>query len=66
MSEDEYAISIGNYKDELQQVQLSESELSESADYIEKIKAVKTLLDMGIITYGEFEQMKQKIIDTMN
>jgi hypothetical protein len=66
LSEDEYAISIGNYKDELQQVQLSESELSESADYIEKIKAVKTLLDMGIITYGEFEQMKQKIIDTMN
>jgi len=66
LNEDEYRATISNYKNELQQVQLSESELSESADYIEKIKAVKSLLDMGIITYGEFEQMKQKIIDTMN
>jgi hypothetical protein len=66
LSEDEYEMTISDYKDEIQKAQLSESELSESADYIEKIKAVKTLLDMGIITYGEFEQMKQKIIDTMN
>jgi len=66
LNEDEYRATISNYKNELQQVQLSESELSESADYIEKIKAVKSLLDMGIITYGEFEQMKQKIIDAMN
>ena len=66
LSEDEYRITISNYKDELQQVQLSQSELIKSDDYIEKIKAVKSLLDLGIITYGEFEQMKQKIIDAMN
>jgi hypothetical protein len=66
MSEDEYIKTITNYEDEnYRALQATQSESTESADYIEKIKEAKSLLDLGIITYGEFEKMKQKIIDNM-
>ncbi len=65
LSEEEYGAMINDLKNELQKDRMSQSELIESADYIEKIKELKTLLDMGIITSGEFEQMKKKIIDNM-
>ena len=65
LSKDEYKMTISDYKDEIQQAQLSHSELIKSDDYIEKIKEVKSLLDLGIITSGEFEQMKKNIIDNI-
>ena len=45
--------------------QPSQSETSESIDYIEKLKQIKSLLDAAIINEEDFEKMKQKIIDKM-
>ena len=45
--------------------QPSQSETSDSIDYIEKLKQIKSLLDAGIINEEDFEKMKQKIIDKM-
>jgi len=45
--------------------QPSQSETSESIDYIEKLKQIKSLLDAGIINEEDFEKMKQKIIDNI-
>ena len=41
------------------------SATTEPFDYIEKLKAIKSLLDAGIINEEDFEKMKQKIIDNM-
>ena len=43
----------------------SQPEVSNSDDYIEKIKQAKSLLDAGIISQEEFDKIKQKIIDSI-
>ena len=43
----------------------SESKVNESDDYIEKIKQAKSLLDSGIISQEEFDEIKQKIISNI-
>ena len=43
----------------------SESKANESDDYIEKIKQAKSLLDLGIISQEEFDEIKQKIISNI-
>ena len=40
----------------------SQPDSSNSDDYIEKIKQAKSLLDSGIISQEEFDEIKQKII----
>ena len=45
--------------------QSTQTEKSETGDYIEKIKSAKSLLDAGIISEEEFEKIKQKIIDNI-
>ena len=46
--------------------QKSTVDTTESEDYVEKLKQIRSLLDTGIINKEDFEKMKQKIIDTMN
>jgi hypothetical protein len=46
--------------------QKSTLDTTESEDYVEKLKQIRSLLDTGIINKEDFEKMKQKIIDTMN
>ena len=43
----------------------SEPTQNESIDYLEEIKQAKALLDSGIITQDEFEEIKKKIIDNI-
>ena len=43
----------------------SEPKANESDDYIEKIKQAKSLLDSGIISQEEFDEIKQKIISNI-
>jgi len=38
---------------------------NESSNYLEEIKQAKALLDSGVITQDEFEQIKKKIIDNI-
>ena len=38
---------------------------NESSNYLEEIKQAKALLDNGVITQDEFEQIKKKIIDNI-
>ena len=38
---------------------------NESSNYLEEIKQAKVLLDSGVITQDEFEQIKKKIIDNI-
>ena len=45
--------------------QSTQTEKSETGDYIEKIKSAKSLLDAGIISEEEFEKIKQKVIDNI-
>ena len=45
--------------------QSTQTEESETGDYIEKIKEAKSLLDAGIISEEEFEEIKKKIIDNI-
>ena len=62
---------VENYKSSIYEGELQEpsqavqSEASESVNYIEKLKEIKSLLDAGIINEEDFEKMKQKIIDNM-
>ena len=46
--------------------QKSTLDTTESEDYVEKLKQIRSLLDTGIINKEDFEKMKQKIIDTIN
>jgi hypothetical protein len=43
----------------------SQTGSNDSDDYIEKIKEAKSLLDAGIISEEEFEEIKKKIIDNI-
>ena len=57
--------SNGNQELSQESSTTSQPESSNSDDYIEKIKEAKLLLEAGIISEEEFEEIKKKIIDNI-